>query len=607
MIRLATYWRLGLANIWQVAWYRARLRLRVHPVQRIRAVLTGTHFFNPCKGAEDQESPAKTAKPQPLYFGWYGAAQLNEPPDWHCNPFTGAEFEGASLPWWKLSDFGSNIGDIKTVWEASRFDWALAFAEQARDGDQEALSRLNRWVADWVVANPPYKGPNWKCAQEASIRVIHLLVAARLMDQALDPRPELVQLVQAHLARIRPTLSYAMAQDNNHGTSEAAALFIGGSWLDRLGAEGAGQSAKLGRQWLENRAARLILEDGSFSQYSTNYHRLMLDTYCLAEYWRDYLNLPEFSTGLYARLAAAARWLFAMTQPETGDVPNLGANDGARLIPLGGTDYRDFRPAVQLGMALFANQSAYSEFGNWNGPLSALGIKIPTEEAPPVKSVQFDKGGFSVLRRGQAFTLLRYPRFRFRPSQADALHVDLWVNGTNRLRDAGSYSYNASQDVINYFQGTVGHNTVQFDGRDQMPRLKRFLFGAWLKPDRVEPITENADKVTTAAGYTDREGARHHREICLTTNFLQVKDNVFGFRKEAVLRWRLAPGAWQLQGNTISNGADSLKITASVPIDSLRLIEGWESRYYLRRTPVPVIEVKIQKPGCLISRYDFVK
>jgi hypothetical protein len=31
--------------------------------------------------------------------------------------------------------------------------------------------------------------------------------------------------------------------------------------------------------------------------------------------------------------------------------------------------------------------------------------------------------------RVAAFTLLRYPRFRFRPSQADALHVDLWAGG----------------------------------------------------------------------------------------------------------------------------------------------------------------------------------
>ena len=30
-------------------------------------------------------------------------------------------------------------------------------------------------------------------------------------------------------------MAYALGQQNNHGTSEAAALFIGGSWLEQLG------------------------------------------------------------------------------------------------------------------------------------------------------------------------------------------------------------------------------------------------------------------------------------------------------------------------------------------------------------------------------------
>ena len=41
----------------------------------------------------------------------------------------------------------------------------------------------------------------------------------------------LVQIVRQHLARINANIRYAIAQRNNHATSEAAALFIGGNWL----------------------------------------------------------------------------------------------------------------------------------------------------------------------------------------------------------------------------------------------------------------------------------------------------------------------------------------------------------------------------------------
>lgn len=47
--------------------------------------------------------------------------------------------------------------------------------------------------------------------------------------------------------------------------------------------------------------------------------------------------------------------------------------------------------------------------------------------------------------------MLRYPRFRFRPSQADALHLDLWLEGRNLLRDAGTYSYNTESAWLSYF------------------------------------------------------------------------------------------------------------------------------------------------------------
>ena len=76
-------------------------------------------------------------------------------------------------------------GDIKLIWEQSRMDWVLAFAQRARNGDQKSLGRLNTWLVHWLEKNPPYFGANWKCGQEASIRVIHLCCAALILGQEL--------------------------------------------------------------------------------------------------------------------------------------------------------------------------------------------------------------------------------------------------------------------------------------------------------------------------------------------------------------------------------------------------------------------------------------
>jgi hypothetical protein len=48
-----------------------------------------------------------------------------------------------------------------------------------------------------------------------------------------------------------------------------------------------------------------------------------------------------------------------------------------------------------------------------------------------------------------------------------------------------------------------------------------------------------------------------------------------------------------------------LRVTASVPLARLELTTGWESRYYLQREAVPVLEAEINQPGRLVSEYTF--
>lgn len=193
-------------------------------------------------------------------------------------------------------------------------------------------------------------------------------------------------------------------------------------------------------------------------------------------------------------------------------------------------------------MALFAKKRAYSQPGPWDRTLRLLGVALPQEVAPELMSYVADDGGFAMLRRGQVMAMLRYPRFRFRPSQADALHLDLWLGADNLLRDAGSYSYHTDPQWLNYFGGTASHNTVQFDGRDQMPRLSRFLLGDWIKSECIQPLQEDNQASSFAVSYRDGKGARHHRSVSLQDAALQVTDKVQGFALQAVLRWRLMPG-----------------------------------------------------------------
>jgi hypothetical protein len=613
--RVRTALALGVPNIARVARYRLGVRLRLSPVCRLKGrAPTGPFFANTPTPALSLPAVTDWDKTGRLFSRW-PLALGDSPPDWLANPLTGRRVSLPERPWWEIPDFDPALGDIKSIWELSRMDWVLALAQRARQGAPDALDRLNLWLNDWCTRNPPFQGPNWKCGQEASIRVMHLACAALILGQVRDTLSELRDLIALHMQRIVPTLQYAMAQDNNHGTSEAAALFIGGTWLVSLGDAGAAKWASAGRSWLEDRAQRLLGEQGTFSQYSLNYHRVMLDTFSLVEIWRRALGLQAFSATWDARVLAATHWLHVLTDPTTGDGPNVGANDGARLLQLTNTAYRDYRPSVQMAMVLFAGLRAYGERGSWDHGLLWLGLDLPEGIAAAPGNLQADDGGFLVLRRSGAMVQMRYPRFRFRPSQTDGLHVDFWLRGHAVLRDAGTYCYNTDARWTEYFSGTAGHNTVQFDDRDQMPRLSRFLLGDWLRTEQLEPIHSTATGLQAGAGYRDGAGARHHRTVKLEDARLVVTDQVRGFAHRAVLRWRLAPGDWHLgtitdtdggHGWVATNGSGHrLTLRSTAPVARCSMAQGWESLHYLEKTPVPVLELEITQPGNLTTEYDW--
>ena len=69
-----------------------------------------------------------------------------------------------------------------------------------------------------------------------------------------------------------------------------------------------------------------------------------------------------------------------------------------------------------------------------------------------------------------------------------------------------------------------------------------------------------------------------------------------------LLRWRLAPGAWRLDGSSVIGPMATLHIDCDQPITRLELLSGWESRHYGVKTPLPVLEVRVdQAPASLIT------
>jgi hypothetical protein len=605
--KIKTILDLGLKETLIVILYRVLIKFSIHPVCFISSPTPLSPFYKYSKLTSSKLSTNSQWNTTGNLFSYFNAKLNDRPPEWLKNPIDLKRPSTKLDQWWKISDFDTSVGDIKLIWEQSRMNWVIAFAQRASNGDNYSLDRLNIWLSDWLEKNPPYLGPNWKCGQEASVRVIHLCTGALILGQEDQALIGMQDLIKMHLQRIAPTIHYAIAQNNNHGTSEAAALFIGGSFLTSHGDSDGVKYEKLGRRWLNNRTSKLIEKDGSFSQYSLNYHRLLLDTLSIAEIWRERMGRKKFSPSFYDKASLASSWLYQMACPVSGHVPNLGANDGSLILQLTDSSYKDFRPTVQLAVNLFNGNRAYLKPGLWDTHLAWLGVKNKTTSPEKYTNCNYDYGGYKILRLSDAKVIFRYPRFKYRPSQSDAMHVDLWVNFKNILSDAGTYSYNSVPDMSHYFSGSSSHNTIQFDDRNQMPKFGRFLFGSWLQVNQVSNIKISNDKVSCFASYIDFKRAEHSRNIELTQQSLKVYDFVQGFKDKAVIRWRLNKDSWNIKNIKnqvqVSNGKSILIVKSNINIARAEIVNGWESHYYMKKNSVSVLEVEINNHGSFTSEF----
>ena len=260
---LKTYSQLGWFNVLAVFIYRLKLRSgffsKTQPV-----VVRRWSDEESLLGGQALRHHASTTSDDVSYFN-AKTISVSSPPSWLYDPYSDSSLGDNAQHWSRLPDFELNTGDIKVLWELSRFEWLIKACWEKRIQSAQSIIPVDVWLRSWVDCNPVNQGVNWKCAQEASIRLMHFIQASIIRHEGASVySADFVHFTVDHVKRILPTTSYARAQNNNHGTSEAVALFVAGLVLLDAGADKdlSERSTKVGRRLLENRIDRLIMVDG---------------------------------------------------------------------------------------------------------------------------------------------------------------------------------------------------------------------------------------------------------------------------------------------------------------------------------------------------------
>lgn len=497
-------------------------------------------------------SPALNEKAQRILKGevqfFQGEWKKIESNDWHTNVSTGYKYD-ATQHWTEIPDFHPTYGDIKYVWERSRFSFIQTILRYDVASGLDSSEWVFAQIESWIERNPINRGPNYQCSQEISLRIFNWTLALYFYREAPGLTEERFERILFHiywqLRHVRANINFSrIAVRNNHAITEALALYTAGLLFPFF--EEAAEWKVSGKRWFEEEIAYQIYEDGTYLQFSFNYHRVVIQllTWAISI---AHQHEEKFNETVYHRSYASLKLLLHSQDAVSGQLPNYGANDGSLFFQWNDEAFRNYRHSLDTLHFLLTSANVYEipfEDRQWFGVSGGMKLFSPISVSEGVFS--FAKGGIYGFRNNELLVWVNCVMYHNRPSQADALHLDVWFRGKNILRDGGSYLYNTSKELVKYFFGTESHNTIMVGEHDQMVKGPRFIWFDWSEAVTAKWKEESEEKIFlgTVKVYRQLGYVIHQREVRInsSTNSLSVADKITG-AKGRVFRqlWHLDP------------------------------------------------------------------
>lgn len=517
-------------------------------------------------------------------FTYFGKMKfhLGNDYDWVTNPVSGYNYD-ITKHWSSINELSEECGDIKFVWEKARFSFLYDIIRydfhNKTDCSELVLSQIN----SFIVKNPLNQGPNYVCSQEISLRILNWTFALYYYKDSefltQDLFMKIMNSIYWQINHVYKNINFSrIAVRNNHALTETLLLYLSGLLFPFM--PDVKQWSKKGKKWFEKEIEYQIYDDGTYLQFSNNYHRVVVQLLTwgirLAE-----LNNEHLSDKVIGRAKKSLIFLTDCMDLSSGMLPNYGANDGALFFKLNNQDFRDYRPQLQaLSYALHLKPE--DNFGGFiSEDLFWLGLvpDIPQFDKIQKSTVSsYPVGGYYIFHDNDSMTYIRCGNHKDRPSQADNLHLDIWHKGINLLRDNGSYLYNSEPEVVRYFMGTRSHNTVMLNDFDQMLKGPRFIWFDWsqcIDSSLTESENQFEFQGSISAFKYLRKKIQHKRNVTKTKGIPRwlIEDEIIGNKEyEMNQLWHINPSS---QNSITMEAYDE----TGNPLER-KSMKGWYSSYY---------------------------
>jgi hypothetical protein len=558
--------------------------------------------------------------------------------------FRGVEvsFEGRPIDWTCRPG-----GNTDWSWDLNRHHFFVTLGRAYwYTADERYAGGLCDLIDEWMRANPPgTRAPAWTSVFEVGVRVASWSWAHALLLPSVRFGAEARRGLLAGLLGTGRFLRANLERHawNNHLLLEAKALAMLGVLYPEL--PGARAWAEEGLRVLGAQLARQVTRDGVHSERSSFYHQLVASE--LLELAVVLRLLGRRDAALEGSLRLLAGFLEAITRAD-GTIPMLGDasrhDEHVRFDPLTGIAALLDEPALAggardergdlaegtvwllAGLEEARRSNSSGSGGGGGGSEARAGAggshaspgRARAEAAPASRA--FPQGGYWVLRSGEGDDALHLV-FDCGPfgdpvvpghGHADALSIDVQVGRHHALVDPGMYSAHLGEKWRNFFRGTLAHNTVVVDGRDQslLRGLRRVYREA---PARLlEWLSTPAFDLARGEhlGYRRLPAPVTHRRsvFFLKPRFWLLLDRLEGSGAHpAELLFHLAPGAApevDPAGGVAARGADGRGL-AILPVGrhAPEVIagraeppQGWVAYVSGVKEPAPVVSYRREGP-----------
>ena len=197
------------------------------------------------------------------------------PINWNYSPIT-KKLVDNDKKWYQIPDFDKERGDIKVIWEISRFThfYCITRAFLITE-DIKYYEAFSSQIKSWIENNEYSYGSNYKCGQESALRMINILMAYTVFKKhGLTTESDdnnVKKIIEGGYKKILSNFFYAhKCIKNNHTFSEICGLIIG-AWCCEDN-----HRLKKAYKLLDKEIETQFMNDGGYVQFSFNYQRFTL-------------------------------------------------------------------------------------------------------------------------------------------------------------------------------------------------------------------------------------------------------------------------------------------------------------------------------------------